>query len=172
MRKLGILSVLGLVLMLALTACGGGQSGPAPSATPDGASGSGGSGGEAQGGNAAVNCPRSGLENWLQRSSALTQEFTDTVNSSLAVPPNQIGAVVDRLASVRGALLIITVPDCAQAHFKLLDETTQRVITTLEDYGRGLPVNLVEFISQSNAAFDQIRAAETELNKLYESLPQ
>jgi hypothetical protein len=52
----------------------------------------------------SAECPCSALENWLQRSSNLTQELSEVVNNNIAIQPERASDVIDRLGSIQVAL--------------------------------------------------------------------
>lgn len=117
-----------------------------------------------------VQCRRSELEQWMQRSFTLMQEFSDTVNSNVATPPDQMGDVIAQLQQISTLIHLVPVPDCAQQHYALVDELTTEVIRVLSLYSSGGQVNLAVFIAETNTRFDLMRQLERELNNVYASL--
>jgi hypothetical protein len=154
-------------LVAILTACGG-SSGPVPTATPSGDQVPGGPTSQPD---PALNCPRGALESYLQRSSNLSSEFIEVMNTNLATPPNQISSVIDRLSALRNSLQLLAVPACAAEHARALDVLTNDVLSALTEYGRGGALDLVAFVTQTNATFESIKSLEAQLIALYESLP-
>lgn len=118
------------------------------------------------------NCAKSAVENWLQRSSSLTVEFAEIVNSSIATPPTEMPKVIERLITIRGAMLAIPHPSCADTHYFQLDAMTEEVIRMLDGYSRGGQIDMVGFITSTNTKFDELRRAEADLGAIYKTLTE
>ncbi|HRE47380.1 MAG TPA: hypothetical protein PLD47_06610 [Aggregatilineales bacterium] len=158
------LAALSLALALSLSACGG-SAPPPPTFTPIF-----GSPPTTEPINAET-CPKRGLEQWLQRATNLTAEFTDIVNKSLTTPPGQFTPILNRLISVRSVALAAPYPPCAARHYELLNTVTDDTVRTLEAYSLGSALDMPSFIAAINRQFDELRNLENELNTIYRSLP-
>jgi hypothetical protein len=155
-----------LACAVILAACGGGPSGPIPTAT------------SSTSGNPPVAttisptaCPRAVLENWLARSSSLVSEFSNVVNGSLTTPREKVATILDQLSSLRSAMLTVRAPDCAADHRRMIEAMMDKVVNTFTDYGNGQAVDMSAFILDFNSQFNKIKEKEAELNTLYRTLP-
>ncbi|MCE7947563.1 MAG: hypothetical protein DYG88_09060 [Chloroflexi bacterium CFX4] len=120
---------------------------------------------------APEDCPRPALENWLQRSSNLTQEFSDLVNNNIAIQPSQALGVLDQIASIRAAFIAARAPQCALQHAIALGRATDIAAAYFDAYRRGEATDAVSSITLINSAIDEARALEQVLLSLYDTLP-
>lgn len=119
----------------------------------------------------AEDCPRSALENWLQRSSNLTQEFADLVNNNIAIQPSLALGVLDQISSIRAALIAARAPQCAMQHAIALGRATDLAAAYFDAYRRGEATDVVGSITLINSAIDEARALEQVLLSLHDTLP-
>ncbi len=117
------------------------------------------------------NCPRADLENYLQRATALVQEFTETINAGVNLPPAAISIITDRIATVQGAAQILRPPDCAKTHHEMFLLVLERAFLIYDEYGKGNIPNVASSIGEVTAALESIKGREAELNAIYERLP-
>jgi hypothetical protein len=153
------------MVMLAAAACSSGASAPAATATPEGEI-------RPPSTEATAPCTRRELEAWLQHSGSLVFEYAQEVNNNLATPPDQMGAVIERLSTLRGSMQGTTAPPCAVDHYDMIMAMMNNAIETLTSYAQGNGLDLVSFATQSNAVLDEVRAREAQLAALYDSLPR
>jgi hypothetical protein len=164
-----------LGLALALAACGGATQPqtPAPGGAPNGAADSApGDAADAEPTFDPATCPRADLEQWLQRSSSLVFEFALVINQNLATPPNQLGATLDQLTTLRSALPDLAAPACAGDHAHMIAGMMDGAVRALSNYVSSGAIDLVAFATGLNAEMDQIRMMEAQLGALYGSLPR
>jgi hypothetical protein len=119
----------------------------------------------------SAECPRSALENWLQRSSNLTQELSEVVNNNIAIQPERASDVIDRLGSVQAALEAARPPQCAAPHADALNEALSLADAYFSAYRQGLATDPIGSLTGINSTLDRARALEQELMRLYETLP-
>jgi len=117
-------------------------------------------------------CPRPVLENWLQRSSNLTQELSDAVNNNIAILPERASNVIDQIGNIRAALLIANPPPCAASHAAAIDEALTLAESYFRTYREGRITDPVGNLTRINSVLDQARALEQELMHLYDRLPR
>ncbi|PJF35379.1 MAG: hypothetical protein CUN49_10875 [Candidatus Thermofonsia Clade 1 bacterium] len=115
-------------------------------------------------------CSRPALENWLQRSSNLTQELAETINGNIAIQPDRATEVLDQLGSIEAALVIARAPQCAQAHAEALNEAIRLAADYFSAYRQGRVADPVGALTRINGVLDQARTLEQELMQLYEVL--
>lgn len=166
---------LAVAMLLIAAGCSGGPSAPAATATPEGPLNR--LALETPGGAAPPQqptppCQRRELEDWLQRSGSLVFEYAQEMNNHLATPPEQMGAVIEQLDTLRGALQDITPPPCAVDHYDMIMGMMLDAIDALTAYARGNGTDLISVATQSNAALDHIRIREEQLAAVYDSLPR
>lgn len=116
-------------------------------------------------------CPRPALENYLQRATALVQEFADTAGAGVNLPPAAITIITDRIAAIQGTVQILQPPACAKTHHEMFLLILERAFLTYDEYGKGNVPTLENFVVEINAALESIRGREAELNAIYERLP-
>lgn len=116
-------------------------------------------------------CPRPALENWLQRSSSLTQELSDVINNNIAVRPERANEVIDRIGSIQAALVVARPPKCAALHAEALNQALNLADAYFSAYGQGRATDPVGSLTRINAALDEARALEQELMRLHDALP-
>jgi hypothetical protein len=116
-------------------------------------------------------CPRPALENWLQRSSNLTQELAETVNNNVAIQPERASDVIDQLGSIQAALEAARPPQCAMLHAEALNEALSLADAYFSAYRQGLATDPVGSLTRINSTLDRARALEQELMRLYDTLP-
>ncbi len=119
----------------------------------------------------AEDCPRPALENWLQRSSNLTQEFSELVNNNVAIQQSQALGVLDQIATIRAAFIAARAPQCALQHAIALGRATDLAAAYFDAYWRGAATDVVGSITLINSAIDEARALEQVLLSLYDTLP-
>lgn len=117
-------------------------------------------------------CPRPALENWLQRSSSLTQELSDTVNNNIAILPERASDVIDQIGNIRAALLVANPPPCGSAHAEAIEEALTLAESYFRAYRERSVTDPVGSITRINSALDQVRALEQELMRLHDILPR
>jgi hypothetical protein len=145
-----------LVLAGLLAACGG-TSGPEPTPTRAPRRNTG-------------DCPRAGLENWLQRSNALTAEFFENVDDALETPRAQFNPLIEKLAELRSTLAVIQAPGCALEHYDLVADVTNQVIEGFRDFRNGKQMDLPAFVGSMKNRYALLKTKEAELNALYITL--
>lgn len=116
-------------------------------------------------------CPRAALENWLQRSSNLTQELSEAVNNNIAIQPDRASDVIDRIGSIQAALQAARPPQCATQHADALNEALSLADAYFSAYRQGLTTDPVGSLTRINSVLDRARALEQELMRLYDTLP-
>ena len=116
-------------------------------------------------------CSRPALENWLQRSSNLTQELSELVNNNIAIQPERASEVIDRIGSIQAALIMARPPQCAALHAEALNQALNLADAYFSAYGQRRATDPVGSLTRINSALDEARALEQELMRLYDTLP-
>lgn len=103
------------------------------------------------------------LENWLQITSTLIEDFQSLMNTAAAKGRAEMYPDVIRLGAIRDSLFAVTTPDCASAAQLLLSDATNRAVSALQAFANGDAPDLGNAITDINGQLDQVIALQNVL---------
>lgn len=167
--RIGSRSLLVLIGLLMLSACGGGSpSGVVPTATfialtlP--------ANGTAQPA-ATTNvtgaaCDTSQLENWVARSRYGLNGFMALLNSSASIAPDQALNIGTQLAGFQGGLINVTTPACALDERVSMFALMEAATNGFSDYSAHKTTSLAATIKAANTAYETLKVRQAQVDAL------